>query len=157
MRSEHHSIHRLELFTNMRALNPFLKSYLVKNLLSILNIFLLIQFYILTLFWWVSLIPIASFPIFYIKPITNFLVIYWVFSGLYFPAFGTEKTPYLDTFHAVINCSTWALETSWPLETILGPTHSKFGAVYLIQSPKIGQILWKKTILKVTTPKFLFV
>ena len=72
------------------------------------------------------------------------MVIYWVFSGLYFPAFGTEKTPYLDTFHAVINCSTWALETSWPLETILGPTHSKFGAVYLIQSPKIGQILWKK-------------
>ena len=27
---------------------------------------------------------------------------YRVFSGLYFPAFGPEKTPYLDTFHAVV-------------------------------------------------------
>ena len=26
---------------------------------------------------------------------------YRVFSGLYFPVFGPEKTPYLDTFHAV--------------------------------------------------------
>ena len=27
---------------------------------------------------------------------------YGVFSGPYFPVFGPEKTPYLDTFHAVI-------------------------------------------------------
>ena len=27
---------------------------------------------------------------------------YGVFSGPYFPAFGPEKTPYLETFHAVI-------------------------------------------------------
>ena len=26
---------------------------------------------------------------------------YGVFSGPYFPVFGPEKTPYLDTFHAV--------------------------------------------------------
>ena len=26
---------------------------------------------------------------------------YGVFSGLYFPVLGPEKTPYLDTFHAV--------------------------------------------------------
>ena len=26
---------------------------------------------------------------------------YWGFSGPYFPVFGPEKTPYLDTFHAV--------------------------------------------------------
>ena len=26
---------------------------------------------------------------------------YGVFSGTYFPVFGPEKTPYLDTFHAV--------------------------------------------------------
>ena len=26
---------------------------------------------------------------------------YGVFCGPYFPAFGTEKIPYLDTFHAV--------------------------------------------------------
>ena len=28
---------------------------------------------------------------------------YGIFSGPYFPAFGPEKTPYLDTFHAVQN------------------------------------------------------
>ena len=27
---------------------------------------------------------------------------YGVFSGPYFPVFGPEKTPYLDTFHAVL-------------------------------------------------------
>ena len=27
---------------------------------------------------------------------------YGVFSGPYFPSFGPEKCPYLDTFHAVI-------------------------------------------------------
>ena len=34
---------------------------------------------------------------------------YEVFSGPYFPVFGPEKTPYLDTFHAV---SSQALQTS---------------------------------------------
>ena len=30
---------------------------------------------------------------------------YGAFSGAYFPAFGPEKTPYLDTFHTVRVCS----------------------------------------------------
>ena len=34
---------------------------------------------------------------------------YGVNSGLYFPAFGTEITPYLDTFHAMIALSGYGL------------------------------------------------
>ena len=47
--------------------------------------------------WWNQFIII----IFLITFITWKVSKYGVFSGPYFPAFGQEKTPYLDSFHAV--------------------------------------------------------
>ena len=32
------------------------------------------------------------------------------FSGRYFPVFGPEKVPYLDTFHAVQHCELMSFE-----------------------------------------------
>ena len=41
------------------------------------------------------------FPLFWLNTEIYVVSKYGVFSGPYFPVFEPEKTPYLDTFHAV--------------------------------------------------------